>query len=131
MPRNIPCTDHLGNTFPSIKDMCVYYNIAKNTFDNRIKKGCSLREALTTPTRKKNKLCTDHLGNTFPTKSAMCEHYHITTSTFNSRIEKGCSLKEALTKHIQETNKSCTDHCVNTTMSIQQHLKKDAKQVIQ
>ena len=94
--------------------MCVYYNIAKNTFDNRIKKGCSLREALTTPTRKKNKLCTDHLGNTFPTKSAMCEHYHITTSTFNSRIEKGCSLKEALTKHIQETNKSCTDHLGNT-----------------
>ena len=114
MSRNIPCTDHLGNTFPSIKDMCVYYNIAKNTFDNRIKKGCSLKEALTKHIQKKNKSCTDHLGNTFPTKSAMCEHYHITRSTFNSRIEKGCSLKEALTKHLQETNKSCTDHLGNT-----------------
>ena len=119
MSRNIPCTDHLGNTFPSIKDMCVYYNIAKNTFDNRIKKGCSLKEALTKHIQKKNKSCTDHLGNTFPTKSAMCEHYGISTDTFNKRRnEKHMSLKEALTTPARKTRDSCKDHLGNEFPSI-------------
>ena len=96
MSRNIPCTDHLGNTFPSIKDMCVYYNIAKNTFDNRIKKGCSLKEALTKHLQETNKSCTDHLGNTFPNVKAMCKHYNVDTATFKQRCETGYSIEEAL-----------------------------------
>ena len=39
--------DHLGNEYKSTSDMCKHYNIALNTFKRRIRKGWSLKNALT------------------------------------------------------------------------------------
>lgn len=41
--------DHNGNKFSSQKEMLQYYNIHKNTYQNRINRGWSLEKALTTP----------------------------------------------------------------------------------
>ncbi len=101
-----PCTDHLGNTFPTNLAMCKHYNITKNTFDTRIRKGWSLKDALTKPIQKKNESCTDHLGNTFPSVTTMCEHYHITQRVFYNRIEKGWSVKATRPTPVQKTNNS-------------------------
>lgn len=46
------CTDHLGNTFESIKAMAVFYNIPYITLYNRLKRKWSLKRALTTPNGK-------------------------------------------------------------------------------
>ena len=109
-----PCTDHLGNTFPSITAMCKHYHILQSSLYKRIETGLSLEEALTTPVQKTNISCTDHLGNTFPSINAMCKHYHITKQIFKYRIQTGWSLKDALTAPIQTQNKSCKDHLGNT-----------------
>ena len=39
--------DHKGNSFSSNTEMAKYYNVPRNTFSNRIKRGWSLEEALT------------------------------------------------------------------------------------
>lgn len=41
--------DHLGNTYPNLKRMCVQYKMTVNTFKYRQKKGWSIRKILTTP----------------------------------------------------------------------------------
>ena len=110
-----PCTDHLGNTFPSITAMCKHYHILQSAFYDRIdKQHMSLKDALTTSVQKNNKSCMDHLGNTFPNINAMCEHYNITRHAFDKRIKKGRSLKDALTEPVRKKNESCTDHLGNT-----------------
>lgn len=54
------CVDHLGNKFDTLKSMCEFYNIESNTYKSRIKKGMSVKEALTKPVavkvRKKQKV---------------------------------------------------------------------------
>ena len=109
-----PCTDHLGNTFPSQKAMCKHYHITKDSFNKRIKNNWTLKDALTVPIKKRNKSCKDHLDNTFPNVTAMCKHYNITKDVFNSRTKKGWSLKDALTTPIKNKHKgSCRDHLGN------------------
>lgn len=44
-----PCTDHLGNNFPSKTAMCKHYGVSKQLFFNRIQIGWSVEDALTTP----------------------------------------------------------------------------------
>lgn len=46
--------DHKGNEFSSTKEMLRYYNIHKNTYQNRINRGWSLKKALTTHISKTN-----------------------------------------------------------------------------
>ena len=45
--QNYQYTDHLGNKFNSIKDMCKYWNVNVKTYTTRYKKGWSLKESLT------------------------------------------------------------------------------------
>lgn len=40
-------TDHLGNQFASITEMCKYHNIGYYTYEQRIRRGRTLEEALT------------------------------------------------------------------------------------
>ena len=41
-----PCTDHLGNTFPSITAMCKHYGISYAAFKHRTNSNASIEEAL-------------------------------------------------------------------------------------
>lgn len=50
--HRIPCSDHLGNHFPSIKEMCAQYNIHPETYTRRrnVYKW-SIEKALITPVK--------------------------------------------------------------------------------
>lgn len=87
--------DHLGNKYKSKAEMCRAYNISREQFKDRIKNGWTLKDALTTPSNKKEYW--DHLGNRYDTLTKMCEAYGITLATYINRIKYGYSLKEALT----------------------------------
>lgn len=104
-----PCTDHLGNTFPSINKMCKHWNIDATTYNNRITRGLSQKQALTQPTTPKTH--TDHLGNTFSNLDDLCKHYNIKKSVYKSRLKIGWSKEKALTTPLQNT--TCTDHLGN------------------
>ena len=49
-------TDHLGNKFNTIDDMCNYHNMHKSTYAHRIKTGMTLEQALTIPAKKLKKI---------------------------------------------------------------------------
>lgn len=110
MPIKQPCLDHLGNEFDSIKNMCIHWGIPSHTFQYRINKGWSLKDALTTPIRETSKVCYDHNNNKFKSMSDMCIHWGIPIRTFCHRINQGWSLEDALTTPVNKHSKTCYDH---------------------
>lgn len=105
-------TDHLGNAFPTIKDMCDYWKIPKNTYVARIHTHhWSLEKALTTPV--KERTCRDHLGQEFPNRTEMCKHWGISTGAYIGRMERNWTLEQILTTPSQPSKKECTDHLGN------------------
>ena len=93
-------TDHKGNKFVSVSEMCKHWNMTRSTFNARIKAGWSIEKALTEPKKpapSKNIPQTDHLGNTFPSLNAMCQHWGISRTLYSSRIKNGWSVERALT----------------------------------
>ena len=100
-------TDHRGNMYDSISEMCRVYKITPGMYCNRVRLGWSLEEILTTPLGKrrlnvkrtsgKAKKVKDHLGNTYDSITAMYAFYGITASTYCGRIKLGWSLKDTLT----------------------------------
>ena len=109
------CKDHLGNEFPSETAMCKYYGINPCTFKDRIdKKQMSLKDALTTPTKKLQQSCKDYLGNEFPSEAAMCKQYGINQGTFGKRKnDSHISLEKALTMPARIKPIPCKDHMGN------------------
>lgn len=109
--KKIQCKDHLGNQFPTLKDMCNFYNISAGTYKYRIKQGMSVEDALTTDACSYD--TTDHLGNKFASIEKMCEHYGLTRATYRHRIERGWSLEKTLTTPQQQSKHDCVDHMGN------------------
>jgi len=108
-------TDHKGQVFPSIEDMCRHWKITSYTFDYRRKLGWSLKDILETPiggNPANSKKATDHKGQVFPSIKTMCRHWGISRATFESRSRLGWSLKDTLeTPAGNLTNsKKATDH---------------------
>ena len=106
-------TDHLGKTYPTIRDMCRAWNITEGQFDSRRSHGWTIKECLTIPrgARRNQGEITDHLGNKYPSYQAMCDAYHISDSTYQERIKRGLSQKDALTMTKAEAlNKHVHDH---------------------
>lgn len=108
------CKDHLGNEYDSIEAMCYAYDIEQCTYSSRIKRGMSVEEALTTPSKV---IIKDHLGTVYLTKDAMCKAWGIERSTYSIRIRKGMSVEEALTtplgsKGLKKAS-ACKDHLGN------------------
>ena len=104
--------DHKNNKFPSISKMCSYWGISKATYNERIKLGWSLKDAVTIKPNEKehignSKRIIDHEGNEFPSIKEMCKHWKITLSMYNSRVNKcGWSLEKTLTTKPLYTRKS-------------------------
>lgn len=112
-------TDHLGNEFASVNQMCIHWNIASATYKDRIKHGWSVERALTEPP-KSNKV-KDHLGNEFPTITDMCKYYHIRPRIFWERQRYGWTVKECLfgrDKDLTNIATKCTDHLRNEFPSL-------------
>ena len=140
--RKNSVVDHCGKQFTSVQDMCDAYGVKKSTYQNRIRNGCSLEEALTGKRKKADvpKLpkppkirppkierpkkivdcsVTDHLGNVYSDLKGMCQAYGIRVDTFKSRLKTGKTLEEALTRtpSMVTTNIPCQDHLGNHYIS--------------
>lgn len=116
-------TDHMGNTFKSISEMCRYWNMTRQTYVARMKNGWTMEKALTVPQKVINNTekqeWTDHLGNKYPSLNAMCEAYGITHYTFNSRVRHlGWSVEKALTEPTVINSTECTDRMGHTFPTI-------------
>lgn len=83
-------TDHLGNTFNTIKEMCQFHHTDVTSFANRRKKGLPLEECL------KTMEVQDYKGNTFPNVKEMCKAYGISTFKYYYGIKNGYSLERIL-----------------------------------
>ena len=112
--------DHTGKTWPSVRAMCDAFGLPMTTFNNRLKRGWTLEQALTTPndtTRKKHKFTKpvkDFKGVEYPTVGAMCAAYGLSEKVYWSRkrILKW-DLKKNLTTPVNTTaqnSKAITDH---------------------
>lgn len=92
------CTDHLGNKYSSIDEMCIRYNTYGNVLRNRLKKGDSLKDALTKEVSARKAVASeDHLGNKYKSIMEMCRAYGINRCTYMARIKNGWSVGDALT----------------------------------
>ena len=114
-------TDHKGNIYRSLKEMCDHYGIRTDRYCNRRKAGWSLEETLTTPVRRNsrhNERVKDHKGNGYPSTVAMCKAYGINEGTYRRRRKHGASLEEALTSNIVRQAKKVQDHLGNWYPSI-------------
>ena len=94
-----PIKDHKGKIYDSKRQMCQTYGISVHTYDNRIKLGWSVKQALTNPSHvsKDAKPVYDHKGNKYLSVADMCAEYDINPTTFQQRIQKGILLEQALT----------------------------------
>lgn len=107
-------TDHLGNTFSNIKDMCKYHNINYQTYNTRINQGWSRERALTEPVPKSGAtICKDHLDNIFYSMTDMCCHHNIPLGVYRNRIKLGWSIEKALTTPFVKKSNVCKDHISN------------------
>ncbi|MBR3602820.1 MAG: hypothetical protein IKL49_10925 [Lachnospiraceae bacterium] len=96
--RSESVTDHKGNSYRNVKEMCENYGIKPATFRARMRNGFTREEALTTAIGKlRKKQVVDHLGNTYSTIKEMCSAYAVNNSTYLCRIRKGYTVEEALT----------------------------------
>ena len=109
-------TDHLGNVYLSVSEMCKAYNISRDVFDHRIKRGWSVKDSLTiqlTEKRETDKVF-DHLGNEYQTIQEMCKAYNISIENYNYRRNKqNWSLKDTLTKRKRQHSCIIQDHLGN------------------
>lgn len=115
--------DHLNNKFSTKEDMCEFWNINLGTYLNRIKRGWTMAEALSTPIHSVR----DHLGNEYKTFSSMCQHYNKSSQVVQQRIERGWPLCQALTVPLVRKHgvyNTCKDHLGNEYSSITEMCEK-------
>lgn len=120
------CTDHLGNRYKSIVEMCDTYGINLSEYMNRVRMGWHIEDVLTKKevihSRGKygSKVCADHLGNTYSSIKEMCRTYGVQPRTYRFRLESGWSLRDALTKETEHAPVKCRDHLGNRYSSIRE-----------
>lgn len=104
---NKPCSDHLGNLYGSIKDMCAYWHIRPETFSRRITKyKMTLEEALTLPVKGNGGIkCYDHLGQEFYSEAEMCQYWNVNRSVYRYRISHNWAQNIALTTPARTSKK--------------------------
>lgn len=85
------CTDHIGQKFNSVKEMCEFWGVTQDLYCQRLKRGKKLQEAL------EGSYVLDHKGNKFKSKKEMCEFWKINYETYVKRVRKGYRLEDALT----------------------------------
>lgn len=100
-------TDHLGNKFNTRKDMLKHWGISPTSYQDRLNRGWSMEESLTTPIKKKriSQEYTDFKGNVFPTATSMAEEYGVSLVTLLKLLNKGKTPEEATYLLSQRTSK--------------------------
>ena len=117
-------SDHLGNVFNSINDMCKKYGISKSDFMRKKDSGMSIEEILTDERLKaKNTEVVDEMGNRFSSKGELCKYYGISVKTYNKRVKgEGAELQDVLQVHselLEKDNGEITDHKGNVYSNLQ------------
>lgn len=91
-------TDHLGNQFESVEEMCKHYEITRTLYKGRIRQGWTKEKALTTPIADGKDFAgrivseedrTDHKGNVFNSRTEMIQFYECDLSHFYHRMKRG------------------------------------------
>lgn len=112
--------DHLGNDYPSLTAMAKAYNMPEGCLRQRLERGMTIEEALTTPIKKWHHSrcveCVDHLGHKFESYRKMCDFWKIKYELFMHRFNNGWSVKDAL---LGKEN-VVTDHLGNEFESIKE-----------
>ena len=98
--------DHKGYSYRSVAQMARSYGISSITLHERLKRGWSIEESLTTPVdtsnyRKSKKIMNirvqDHLGNWYNSYYELAKAYGLSFSTLYGRVAKlGWSIEKAL-----------------------------------
>ena len=97
--RTLPTIDHQGQTFESFEQLAKNYGMCPDTLKHRLKRGLSLKEALTMPVRRgQHVVCKDHLGTVYWTFTDLCKHWGVKYNTFIYRFNRGLSIEECLKK---------------------------------
>ena len=100
-----PTQDHEGRWYNSLAEMCTAYNMGSDTYLVRIKRGWSVKKALTTPVRLRSDNSVepvDHLGNTYTSVAEMCNNYKISVGTFLKRYKQlHWTLEKSLTTPVR------------------------------
>lgn len=118
--------DHLGNTFKTEKDMCIYWNVSPGTYSARKFYKWNIKDCLLGRKRVVRKDIdvekrTDPYGKVFPSAKAMCEHYGRSYRAYACGLTRGWSKEEALLgKEIvsRASKEDRTDHTGKTFDSI-------------
>ena len=122
--------DHLDNEYKSVSAMCAAYRIPISTFNGRIQRGWTLKDALTIPTEKPGpkvkhrKPIPDHKGRVWPSVGAMCEYWKIPEKVYWSRKRL---LKWPLEKILTTPVKDPTDAA--NAVSVTDHLGQEFKSI--
>lgn len=110
-----------GNKYDTFTDMCDFYNVSVSLVYSRIRRGYTLKEALTTPIQKS---VYDHNGRKFDSINEMCSYYNIDHSVYFARMNRhGWSQKDALTIPVHMSSKqyiACEDHLGNHYINLKQ-----------
>lgn len=107
--KGVSVTDHLGNEYKSITELCNVYGITTAAYKHRkTKLKWSTEKTLTTPIISKK--VHDHMGNEFASIKELCKFYKIAPSTYRLRLNQGLSMYEILTQDTIHPKIECTDH---------------------
>lgn len=90
-PKGKQSTDHLGNVYPSFREMCEHYHLQPAVVYARLSYGYSLEKALTT-----NNTVT-YKGVVYSSFSELCRRFNISKNVAKSRLLIGWGLEKALT----------------------------------
>ena len=88
-------SDHLGNHYPNIRDMCKHYNRSVQTFLYRIRQGWSLESALTDECGSSAKV-NDGFGNSSCSFTELAVKYETNYGTLRDRVKRGIEVCVAL-----------------------------------
>lgn len=100
-------TDHNGDKYETLEDMCSHWGISVNTYKKRCLNGKTLKETLETPMSRT--LPVDHKGIRYKNMREMCEAYGVKYDAFRVRLKRGWTLEEALTNPRNVTKGNCIE----------------------
>ena len=95
MARDIRITDHKGNKFKTISEMCKFWNTSLSLYYRRKNLGWDIEHILENKNPNTVKYY-DHKGNEFNNINDMCKYWHISTSTYYNLRAKNTPLKDIL-----------------------------------
>lgn len=100
-----PCTDHLGNEYASIRQMCGVYGVSPAAYRNRIRHGMTLEQALTT-----NRYAVSPVvgpdGKTYDGITKLCAAYGVNRQSIHKHMQNGYTFEEAMAGIAENSKKN-------------------------